>query len=99
MFGLLRAGTRKLGRNTRATGEATERVYLAMWRAAPCFEPGRRSAYSTMLFAVRCELADQVCSGIMRRAAIGPATTLTDEDQGLPRPGGQSAARDQDWKG
>lgn len=66
VFGLLRAGTN--GTNAGATDQATKRVYLALWRAAPRFEAGRRSAYSTVLFTVRRELADQVGAG----PAIGP---------------------------
>ncbi len=52
VFGMLHIGTQ-------ATEPATERVYLGVWRAAPDFEPARRSAYSTLMVATRRELAGQ----------------------------------------
>ena len=48
-FGMLQAGT-----------QATERVYLTMWRAAPEFRPSRRSAYATLMLTIRRELAGQL---------------------------------------
>ncbi|OJY46252.1 MAG: hypothetical protein BGP03_27840 [Pseudonocardia sp. 73-21] len=48
VFGMLDTGT-----------QATERVYLSVWRAAPEFRPSRRSAYATLMMAIRRELADQ----------------------------------------
>ena len=49
VFGMLNAET-----------QATERVYLGVWRAAPGFEPTRRSAYATLMVATRRELAGQL---------------------------------------
>lgn len=53
VFGILQTGTR-------STEQATGRVYLGVWRAAPAFEAGRRSAYATLMAATRRELAGQL---------------------------------------
>lgn len=55
VFGMLRGVLGHTGPAERATHD----VYLQLWRAAPAFDPGARSAYATMLH-------------IARRALTGP---------------------------
>jgi RNA polymerase sigma-70 factor (ECF subfamily) len=53
IFPLLRGG---FG-DTRRAGEATERIYLRLWRAAPRFRAGDECACGLLLAAARQELA------------------------------------------
>ena len=55
VFGLLRAG---LGEQATAE-QATQRVYLQLWRTAPRFDPSGRSAYSLLLITARRDLIDR----------------------------------------
>ncbi len=52
IYPLLRCGFADAGR----AGEATERIYGGMWRAAPRFSAGEDCAYALLLAATRREL-------------------------------------------
>lgn len=71
VFGLLRG---VLGDEAPAQ-EATERVYLHLWRAAPRFDPHHGSARSLLLRTARRELIHRTCSLIAATATPGVRTS------------------------
>lgn len=62
VFGLLRGA---LG--ARRAAEATERVYLRVWRGAPAFDPAHDSACTLLLRATRRELVPPVHEAVAGR--------------------------------
>lgn len=74
VFGLLRG---VLGDQAPAL-EATERVYLHLWRAAPRFDPHRGSARSLLLRTARRELIDRTCTLITATATSAARTRPTE---------------------
>lgn len=65
VFGLLHAVLGDRG----AAEQATQRVYLQLWRGAARFDPSGRSAYALLLFTARRELTDRVHDLVTRNLA------------------------------